>query len=309
MNNKKGIWRYDEIYSYKIKNENKISLEEGNTPLERLHFLEIELGINSIYVKREDTNPTGSAKDRSIAFFFSYLKSNNIDKIIVPSSGNTAISAAYYGSTTGIKVYLFISENFSITKNKRLNDAIKNNKNIEIIKSKRPLSDSIKYSKQNNIEIFRGSTSKIAIEGYKSLGEELSAIRADALFIPISSGTTIEGIANRLNKNCRINIVQTSKINTISRLFDANFKSENSTLADSIVARITERKKNIEKIINKTKGWGWTVENKEIQEAYDLLIKNGINTSYESSMTIAALKKAIKMGYTFKKVILVFTGK
>jgi threonine synthase len=306
---KKGIWLYEDIYSYKIKSENRISIGEGNTPLERLKFLEIALGIPVIYAKREDKNPTGSAKDRSTAFFFSYLKSNKINEVVIPSSGNTAISAAYYGKITGIKLYLFISENFSIIKNKRLNEALKNNKNIEIIKSKRPLSDAIKYAKENHIELFRGSTSQIAIEGYKSLGEELSLIRADALFIPISSGTTIEGISKRLNKNCHIHIVQTSKINTISKLFDTNFKSENVTLADSIVARVTERKKAIEDIINKTKGWGWTVENTEIQECHDLLIKNGINTSYDSSITIAALMKAIKKGYKFKKVILVFTGK
>ena len=304
----KGIWEYSSIYSYKIDPHNQITLGEGNTPVERLKFLEIETGIPVIYAKREDKNPTGSAKDRSIAFFFSYLKSKGIKEIIIPSSGNTAISAAYYSRLTDIKIYLFLSDKLTDIKNERLKKALDNNKHIEIIQSKRPLSDSIKYSLKNNIELFRGSSSKFATEGYKSLGEELSLLRSDSLFIPVSSGTTLVGLSSKINSNCHINIVQNSKINTLSKLFDNNFRSETSSLSDSIVARVTERKKTVENIVNKSKGWGWTVENNEIEKYHNLLEKNGIITSFESSMTLAALVKAIKNGYKFKKVILCFTG-
>ncbi len=304
----KGIWEYSSIYSYKISTHNQITLGEGNTPIERLKFLEIDTGIPTIYAKREDKNPTGSAKDRSISFFFSYLKTKGINEVIIPSSGNTAISAAYYSKLTNITVYLFISDNLSNIKNERLKKALQNNTHIKVIESKRPLSDSIKYSLKNNIELFRGSSSKIAIEGYKSLGEELSLIRADALFIPVSSGTTLVGLSSKINSGCHINIVQNSKINTISKLFDNNFTSEKISLSDSIVARVTERKKTVEDIVNKSKGWGWTIENSEIEKYHELLEKNGIITSFESSMTIAALIKAIKNGYKFKKVILCFTG-
>ena len=304
----KGIWEYNNLYSYTIAPINQITLGEGNTPVERLKFLEIETGVPIIYAKREDKNPTGSTKDRSIAFFFSYLKSKDIKEIIIPSSGNTAISAAYYSELTNITVYLFLSDKLTNIKNKRLKKALNNNKHIKIIQSKRPLSDSIKYSLKNNIELFRGSSSKFATQGYKSLGEELSLLRADSLFIPVSSGTTLVGLSSTINPNCHINIVQNSKINTISKLFDNKFTSETTSLSDSIVARVTERKKSVENIINKSKGWGWTVENSEIEKYHRLLEKNGILTSFESSMTLAALTKAIRSGYKFKKVILCFTG-
>ena len=304
---KNGIFKYKDIYSKKIPEKYMVTLNEGSTPLVRLHFLEIETGIPYIYAKREDKNPSGSSKDRSIAYYLSVLKTEKVNELVVPSSGNTAISAAMYAKKANIKMYIFISQNINKDKEKRLKIVSKDNKLIDIIKSKRPLSDAIKFSKEKNITLFRGSEEKYAIEGFKSIGEELKLIRANAIFIPTSSGTTLEGISKTLN-NIEFHIVQTSKINNISKLFDNNFKNEETSLADSIVARITKRKIKVVKIVKQSKGWGWTIENKEIEKARKLLRDNDIYTSYDSALTIAALLKALNRGYKFKKVILLFTG-
>jgi threonine synthase len=304
---KNGIFKYENIYSKKINPKYRITLNEGNTPIERLHFLENQTGIPYIYAKREDKNPSGSAKDRSIAYYLSYINSIGIKELIVPSSGNTAISAAMYSKQANIKMYIFISENISKDKEKRLEKAIKNKNLVDIIKSKKPLSDAIKFSKEKNITLLRGSETRYAIEGFKSIGEELKLIRADAIFIPTSSGTTLEGISKILD-NIEFHVVQTSKINTVSRMFDNDFKNEKISLADSIVARVTKRQNKIVKIIKKSHGWGWTIENKDIRNAQKLLRKNDIHTSGEGALVVASLLKAIKKGYKFKKVILLFTG-
>ena len=304
---KNGIFKYENIYSKKINPKYRITLNEGNTPIERLHFLENQTGIPYIYAKREDKNPSGSAKDRSIAYYLSYINSIGIKELIVPSSGNTAISAAMYSKQANIKMYIFISENISKDKEKRLEKAIKNKNLVDIIKSKKPLSDAIKFSKEKNITLLRGSETRYAIEGFKSIGEELKLIRADAIFIPTSSGTTLEGISKILD-NIEFHVVQTSKINTVSRMFDNDFKNEKISLADSIVARVTKRQNKIVKIIKKSHGWGWTIENKDIRNVQKLLRKNDIHTSGEGALVVASLLKAIKKGYKFKKVILLFTG-
>lgn len=304
---KNGIFKYENIYSKKINPKYRITLNEGNTPIERLHFLENQTGIPYIYAKREDKNPSGSAKDRSIAYYLSYINSIGIKELIVPSSGNTAISAAMYSKQANIKMYIFISENISKDKEKRLKKAIKDKNLVDIIKSKKPLSDAIKFSKEKNITLLRGSETRYAIEGFKSIGEELKLIRADAIFIPTSSGTTLEGISKILD-NIEFHVVQTSKINTVSRMFDNDFKNEKISLADSIVARVTKRQNKIVKIIKKSHGWGWTIENKDIRNVQKLLRKNDIHTSGEGALVVASLLKAIKKGYKFKKVILLFTG-
>ncbi len=306
MEQKKGIWS-SSLYNPIINKKFQISLNEGNTPLERLKFLEIESGVEYVYAKREDKNPTGSAKDRMIAYYFSLLKSRGIREIVIPSSGNTAISSIYYSKLADIKVHLFIPSNLDKNKNERLHEAIKKNPNVEVIQSIKPLSSAIQFSIKNNIEILRGSNSKYSEQGYKSLGEELYQINANAIFIPVSSGTTLSGLA--LKNKSQIHAVQTSKINTISRDFDNDFKYEEESLAKAIVARVTQRKKNVDKIIEKTRGWGWCIENKEIKQYHNILESKGINTSFEGALSVAGFFKALEKGYSFKKVILLFTGK
>ena len=308
-NGVKGIWKYEELFSYNVPEKYRITKNEGNTPLLRLSFLEKETGIPYIYAKREDKNPTGSAKDRSLAFLISYLQSKKIENIVVPSSGNTAISAIVYSKLAGLNIDIFISDKLSKEKTKRLDKYIgRNSSDIKIHRSKKPLSDAFKYSKERNIPLLRGSKDKYAVEGFKTISKEIENIRADAIFIPVSSGTTLYGISQSLSSDCQIHLVQTSKINTISKFYDNDFIKEDYSLCDSIVARVTERKKKVIDVIKKSRGWGWTIENKYIKKAQDQLIKNDILTSPEGALTVAGLKKAVLKGYKFKRVILLFTG-
>ena len=301
-----GIWKYKDSMK-EILPINRVSLGEGDTPIERLHFLEVQTGVEYVYAKREDKNPTGSAKDRSIAYFFSYLKSKNIKELVVPSSGNTAISAINYGRLSGIKTYIFIPESIPKDKEARLKKSIKNHNLAQIIKSKRPLSESIKFSKNNNIRLFRGSEEVYAIEGYKTIGIELQNLRPEAIFVPVSSGTTALGIMKELK--CQLHVVQTSKINTISKNFDNNFKEEKESIANAIVARVTKRKNSIINTIKRTRGWAWTIDNKAIQEAIINMENHGIKTSNEGAAAVAAFIKAVELGYKFKRVVIIFTGK
>ncbi|MHB8362475.1 MAG: PLP-dependent lyase/thiolase, partial [Patescibacteria group bacterium] len=166
-NNTKGIWKYDELFSYNVLEKYRVTKNEGNTPLLRLGFLEKETGIQYIYAKREDKNPTGSSKDRSLAFIISYLQSKKIENIAVPSSGNTAISAIAYSKLTGINIDIFISDKLSKEKTTRLDKYIgRNSSNIKVHRSKKPLSDAFKYSKEKNIPLLRGSKDKYAVEGF-----------------------------------------------------------------------------------------------------------------------------------------------
>ncbi len=308
-NRTQGIWKHEELFSYNVPEKYRVTKNEGNTPVLRLGFLEKETGIPYIYAKREDKNPTGSAKDRSLAFLISYLQSKNIKDIIVPSSGNTAISAIAYSVLADINIEIFISDKLSLEKTKRLNKYTgKNSSRIRVHRSKKPLSDAFKYSKEKNIPILRGSKDKYAVEGFKTISKEIENIRADAIFIPVSSGTTLYGISQSLSTKCQIHLVQTSKINTISKFYDNDFIREDNSLCDSIVARVTERKKKVIDAIKKSRGWGWTIQNKDIKEAQDQLIKNDILTSPEGALTVAGLKKAVRKGYKFNRVVLLFTG-
>ncbi len=321
---KQGVWGFSELLNPKINNEHRKTLGEGMTPLEENYELSSILNIEKIYLKREDLNPTGSHKDRGVAFQISAHLQEGKKEFAISSSGNSAISAIHILKNTNYKLDIFLSSNISISKIQRLTKTLKGNIPEEIFKgknityenitfhfSKKPLSELTTFVRKNNVISLRGSTDKYGYEGFKTIGYELEKIKADSIFIPTSSGTTAKGIYEGLKeKNIVIpfHIIQTTKINTMVHRFDKNYKPSITSKADAIVDRIGHRVNEIEEIINKTKGTGWIISDKEIEESQNILKKVGIQTSNESALTIAGIIKAKKNNWEIKKPICIFTG-
>ena len=97
-----------------------------------------------VFLKREDLNPTGSAKDRAISLQVDYLKSQGFRAAVISSTGNAAISALYYCQKNSINLTVFVSSNINPEKLKLIQAQTKN-----IVISAQPISDSFRYSRQN----------------------------------------------------------------------------------------------------------------------------------------------------------------
>jgi len=63
----KNIWRYAKFYP-PVKEENWITLDEGDTPEIYSREIAAKLGFSELIFKREDANPNGSHKDRMLAY-------------------------------------------------------------------------------------------------------------------------------------------------------------------------------------------------------------------------------------------------
>lgn len=88
-----------------------ITLNEGNTPLIRLHRLPQTLGVDAaLYVKFEGLNPTGSFKDRGMCLAVTKAVEAGSRAIICASTGNTSASAAAYAARAGISAFVLIPE-------------------------------------------------------------------------------------------------------------------------------------------------------------------------------------------------------
>lgn len=222
MDNNKGIWAYKELFEYDIPENDRITLGEGKTPLDEQNELAKELGITSLYLKREDHNPTGSHKDRMTAFMMSaHLafdkttseKPETQKQFVVSSSGNAAISAIRFAQIAKAKLYIFISPKTPQEKIERLTKAANQldiaEDNVQIITKEdsenlkpkvfftdRAVSDSIKFAKKYNLTLLRGSTDKYATQGFRTIAQELveNGTLFTDMFIPSSSGTTVLGI-------------------------------------------------------------------------------------------------------------------
>jgi threonine dehydratase len=254
----------------------------ANTPL---------IKLKNIYLKREDLNKTGSAKDRAIIFQIENLKKQGFKQAVISSTGNAAISASYYCNLHQIKLTVFLSPKINPNKLK----LIKKNK-CQIILSDKPISDAVKFSKKNKSYFLRQSTDPIALVGYQEIGKELikELPQATSIFIPVGSGSTLLGISKSLNPSIKIYAIQPASNCPLSKHFDQNYQPETQKITDAISVKYLPLKSQIISTIKNSNGTGLIIQNKEILSAQEILKSNQIKTSLEGAMAYAGLKKAIE---------------
>jgi len=145
-----------------------------------------------VWAKLESKNPTGSHKDRSMELWISHYAEQGARELAISSSGNSAISAVKYCDEGNIKLHVFVSYNISKEKLERL-DAYKN---ISLNITKTPNKDAFRFCKEQGISNLRASKDDMALEGYKNIALELvkQLPQIDTIFIPTSSGATLQGI-------------------------------------------------------------------------------------------------------------------
>ncbi|MGD0499561.1 MAG: threonine synthase [Bryobacteraceae bacterium] len=101
-----SMWRYAPILP--PGDESIVSLGEGWTPLLRTRRLGSRLGTDSLWVKDEGVNPTGSFKARGLACAISMCVELGIRKVAIPSAGNAASALAAYAAAAGIEAHIFL---------------------------------------------------------------------------------------------------------------------------------------------------------------------------------------------------------
>lgn len=294
-----GIWIYQQYFPKPLLSV-CLTLHEGTTSLKK---------IGGILFKCEFENPTGSIKDRGIAYQISALASQGTKKAVISSSGNAGISAAYYCHSAHINLTVFISPHINAQKL-----AILEKLNCRIIQTKKPVSGAFKYTKENKAFNLRQSIDDNAVIGYETIAYELNEaeVKIDAIFIPVSSGTILTGIASgfhKLGKSCAIHAVQTEAIHPIASLFDKDFTSQKKSLADAIVAKYTPRQEQVITVIKKSKGSGWVISDQDIKKADVWLKSHRMNCSYEGAAALAAFWKAGKHGFNYKNPVCLLTGR
>lgn len=156
---KQGFWRYKKLLGNISPDCQIESLQEKPTPLEK---------IGDFWLKREDLSPTHSHKFRSLIYQLSFLKSKGLDKAVLSSSGNAAISASYYAEKAGVKLFTFLSDK---TPPEKLT-AIQVGNLIPIISSK-PLRLAKYAVKHFGLPDLRPSQDMHAAIGFETLGFEL----------------------------------------------------------------------------------------------------------------------------------------
>ncbi|ACU54762.1 threonine synthase [Acidimicrobium ferrooxidans DSM 10331] len=109
------LWRYGELLPIE-RDEARIDLGAGFTPLVPAPRLAAELGLGELYLKNDTVNPTGSFKDRVVAVALSKAREFGMRVASCASTGNLANSVAAHAARAGMEAYVFIPANLERVK-------------------------------------------------------------------------------------------------------------------------------------------------------------------------------------------------
>lgn len=281
------------------------------------------LGItNETWLKREDEHHFGSHKGRSIPLMIATHQRAGVGHFVISSSGNAALAAAravraHNKNKPNDQIRLQIFIGLGISPHKQELIAAETDPLITIVQVKNPKQSAQQFAAKESAMLLRQSTEPLALLGYHELAEELAKIEnLAAVFVPTSSGTTAQGLAEgfaKLHLNPQIHIVQTTACHPMVDVIDpkaTNADMVESSLADAIVDKIAYRKQAVAEAIKNSRGTGWVATNEEITQAMNLMkAAVGLNISPNSALSVAGLTKAVQNGWQWSgPVVCLITG-
>lgn len=178
--------------------EDIISMEIGDTSLNRARNLERELNIRQLYIKYEGENPSGTQKDR-IAFAQVHdAFRRNYEVISLATCGNYGVAVAYASFLAGLKCKIYIPEAYHTDRIKEME-----NFNAEIIRLPGSYEDAV--TKSSKIALDKeyydanpgGLNTSLQISAYAQIANEIYDQLRDApkcVAAPVSNGTLLAGI-------------------------------------------------------------------------------------------------------------------
>lgn len=102
-----GIWRWMEILPVRSK-EFMNTLGEGDAPLVRSRSLARRYGFQSLWIKDESTNPTGTFKARGLAVAVARAVELGVREFVIPTAGNAGGALAAYAARYGAGAQVFM---------------------------------------------------------------------------------------------------------------------------------------------------------------------------------------------------------
>ena len=178
--------------------EDIISLEVGDTSLNRAKNLEREFDIRQLFIKYEGENPTGTQKDRIAFAQVQDAFRRNYDIISLATCGNYGVAVAFAAYLAGIHCKVFIPETYHTERVKEMEKF-----DAEIIRLPGTYEDTVSASSKLALENEwydanpGGANTSLQIAAYAEIANEIYDQLRDApkyIAAPVSNGTLLAGI-------------------------------------------------------------------------------------------------------------------
>lgn len=280
----------------------------GGTPLLESDELARWAGVERLWLKREDHNPTGSHKDRGAAAQVAAMQARDQGVGVISSSGNAALAAATYGRAAGISVVALVAPRTETGKLAAIVAA-----GGRLIVTTKPINYGIRLSRVTGWPDLRPSQSAEALEGFRSLGAELAEQLPEdsAVFGYCSSGATYEAVGEVLaarRRDVSLHPVQAGLVNGISAAFGREGDRSRSMVGD-LGAKHTPRSETVARLVRSSGGQAWWVGDQEIAPARDALLASGLDLAAECWAALAGVRAAVAADPGIRRATLVVTGR
>ncbi|MFN2464960.1 MAG: PLP-dependent lyase/thiolase [Candidatus Dormibacteria bacterium] len=279
----------------------------GQTPLEDAGTLASWAGLDRLWLKREDLNPTGSHKDRGAERQVAACLQRGQRVAVISSSGNAALAAAAQSSARGVTLVALLSPLTEPAKVAAIRAA-----GARVVVTTKPINFTIRLQRVCGWPDLRPSQSPEALAGFAGLGTELAAQLPDgtSLIGYASSGTTFQAVGGALRDAGRrlpLHPVQGGLVNGLSREFGRAGDGRRSMVGD-LGVKVTARAAEVLALVRDSGGQAWWVDDGAIVEARDALTAAGHAVAPECWAALAGLRLAAREA-GIREACLLLTGR
>lgn len=274
-------------------------LRSGHTPLERTSI------VRRLLLKREDLNPTGSHKDRAADHQLRLAREQGVGAVTISSSGNAAIATSRFAADAGIPAVVFVHPDTD-----RVKLAAIDGSTTIVVVTERAINGAKLLARELRIPNLRPSTNDDAVDGYRSLGDELAEELPDDVqdvVIFVTSGASALAVANVLadkRPELVVHVVQgegnASIVAPDTEITDA---SAHGAAAGRLGVRRSRRARQLMRAVEAAGGQGHVATPADVKAGRSFLTELEIEVSDESAANVAIARRLTAAGRTVCCVI------
>jgi len=307
-------WKYWMFYP--VNPKNKISMNEGGTPLIKSKL------FDNVWFKLEATNPTGSFKDRGSTVEVTKAMELGVKKVCCASTGNMGASVAAYCARADIECKIFLPESTASNKVKQIMSY-----GTDIVRVRGDYVEALKqceeFAKKSHWYLMGDYTYRG--EGEKSVGfeiaDQMNWIVPNYVLAPMGNGTLIYAMWDAFqelqtmrltDKLPRMIGFQSEGCSPIVNAYKKNLKSVEpannpKTIATAIECGDPLDGKKALLALRNSEGFAESLTDNEILEAQKLLAREeGLFVESSGAVSVAGyLRVRKKLG---GKIVCVLTG-
>ncbi|NLC29921.1 MAG: threonine synthase [Chloroflexi bacterium] len=309
-----SLWRYAPLLPVSDPGFERTPLHKvGFTPVYQPETLRDKLGLETLFVKDESSNPSASFKDRASAIVISRAIEANIDTIIAASTGNAGAAMACMAASVGKRAIILAPRSAPPAKIAQLLTY-----GAEVILIDGSYDDAFDLSIAASTEFgwYNRNTgyNPYTVEGKKTAGLEiwervLRGLPSESdlnIFIPVGDGNILSGIAKGfldllalgwIDKLPRLIGVQAEGSAAIYNAFVQNSDQieavQANTIADSISVDMPRDGLRALKRVRESEGFYITVSDQQILSAIPQLGSAGLFVEPAAASAYAGLVKAL----------------